>query len=170
MSHLSFEGQSPTSYCLECSEKHGQTAKVFMREGLQRAEVDGSNSEGVIEKVRGVVEELTGFEADTETVENPEVSALNAEAREIRKFIYASKAEIGGASIEILQEIKKKIDGLVDAVYILRQKEECPTCKIKKFEEEQETQEKPLDLSEYGKTASEKRRQLMEEIRSELGQ
>jgi len=142
-----------------------------MREGLQRAEVDGSNSEGVIEKVKGVVEELTGFEADTETVENPEVSAINAEAREIRKFIYASKAEIGGASTEILQEIKKKIDGLVDAVYILRQKEECPTCKIKKLEEEeQEPQEKPMDLSEYGKTASEKRRQLMEEIRSELGQ
>jgi FtsZ-binding cell division protein ZapB len=142
-----------------------------MREALQRAEVNGSNSEGVIEKVKGVVEELTGFEADTETVENPEVSAINAEAREIRKFIYASKAEIGGASVDILQQIKKKIDGLVDAVYILRQKEECPTCKIKRLEEEeQEPQEKPLDLSEYGKTASEKRRQLMEEIRSELGQ
>jgi hypothetical protein len=61
---------------------------------------------------------------------------------------------------------------LTDLVYKTRELEgDCPTCKVKKLEEEeQEPQEKPMDLSEYGKTASEKRRQLMEEIRSELGQ
>ncbi|GAJ07880.1 unnamed protein product, partial [marine sediment metagenome] len=68
MSHLSYEGQSEIDYCIECSVKHGQTAKVFAREALQRAEAEGNpSSEGVKEKIRGIVEELTGMEDDTNT-------------------------------------------------------------------------------------------------------
>ena len=32
--HLSYEGQSKVDYCLECCEKHGQTAKVLLREAI----------------------------------------------------------------------------------------------------------------------------------------
>jgi hypothetical protein len=167
MSHLSYEGQSKVDYCLECAVKHGQTAKVLMREALQRAEASGSESEGVVEKVRGVVEELSGLEDDTNTIENESVTALNNLARDIRKDVFASKCEIGGCNIESLRQIKERIDGLVDLVYLTRQKEECPTCKIKAEIEEPKV-EKP-SLEEYGKSVSEKRRQFMEEIRSKIG-
>ena len=165
MSHLSFEGQTKVSYCLECSEKHGQTARVLMREALQRAESDGINSEGVVEKVRGVVEELSGMEDDTETTENEEVTALNSRARGIRKEIYASQAEIGGADIDKLREIKDKIDELVDEVYRVRQKEECPTCRIETIKKKR-AEEKP-SLEQYGKEVAEARRRFIEEIRGQ---
>ena len=136
-----------------------------MREALQRAESDGADSEGVVEKVRGVVEELSGMEDDTETTENEEVTALNSRAREIRKEIYASQAEIGGADVEKLREIKGKIDELVDEVYRVRQKEECPTCRIKSATEK-EPEEKP-SLEQYGKGVAEARRRFIEEIRGQ---
>jgi len=148
-----------------CSEKHGQTAKVLLKEALQRAEADGSDSEGVVEKVRGVAEELSGFEDDTNTVDNPNVLVLNNMAREIRKAIYASKAELGEADIETLRQFKKDLDALVDKTYEVRQTEECPTCKVKVQAEAEEVKEKAPSLDEYGKRVSEKRRQFLQEIR-----
>ena len=141
---------------------------MLLREALQRATVDGPESEGVIEKVRGIVEELTGYEADTNTVENPKISSLNTMARELRKSIFASQAEIGGATMDDLEQIKKDIDHLVDETYNVRQTEECPTCKIKEKTEDaaEKIIEEAFDLSIYGKAASEKRRQFLEEIKS----
>lgn len=142
-----------------------------MREALQRAVVDGPDSEGVVEKVRGVVEELSGFEVDTNTVENPKVSLLNTMAREIRKSIYASQAEIGGATMDVLEQVKKDIDHLVEETYNVRQTEECPTCKIEAKAEEvaEKAVKKAPSLDEYGKGVSEKRRQFLEEIRGAVG-
>ena len=166
MSHLSYEGQSEVDYCIECAVKHGQTAKVFIREGLQRAEADGTQSEGVKEKIRGVVEELSGMEADTDTVKNEKVTALNTEARELRKAIYKSQAEIGGASIDVLRQIKAHIDGLVEKTYKVREEEEeCPTCEAH-AETKEEPEPKP-ELESYGVTVAEKRRKFLEEIRAE---
>jgi len=164
MSHLSFEGQSEVDYCIECAVKHIQTGKVFMREGLQRAEVNGPQSEGVKEKVRGVVEELSGIEADTDTVKNAKVTAINTAARELRKRIYSSQAEIGGASIETLQEIKAEVDTLVEQIYKVREEEEeCPTCQVPA-----ETKEEPeQDIESYGVSVAEKRKKFIEEIRTE---
>jgi len=138
-----------------------------MREGLQRAEAcNCTDSEGVLQKVRGVVEELSGAEADTNTTQNQDVIDLNTEIRELRKFIYSSKAEIGGASMDVLREIKDKIDTLVERVYALRQKVDCPTCRIPQITET-EPKEQELNLEEYGRGTSEKRRQFMEEIIAE---
>jgi len=129
-SHLSYGGQSEVDYCLECSVKHSQTAKVLMREALQRAEATSPSSLGVQEKIRGVVEELVGMEDDTDTVKNEKVSTLNSLSRTLRKFIYANKAEIGVASLEDLREIKDMVDKLVDATYAVRMSEECIGCKV----------------------------------------
>lgn len=128
--HLSFEGQSNVDYCLECCEKHSQTAKVLMREALQRAQADGPDSAGVIEKVRGVIEELSGYEDDTTTVDNENVSELNSLSRTLRKYIYGTRATIGQASVEDLGDIKGMIDGLVDVTYkVIEQEEgECIGC------------------------------------------
>lgn len=168
MSHLSYEGQTKESYCIECSEKHGQTGKVFMREGLQRAEVCGDGScEGVIEKVRGTLEELAGIEADTQSTQNEDVIRINSHARDIRKHIFTIRAELGQASIDQLQEIKSMVDLLVDEIYEVRQKVDCPQCKIK-VKEEQPEQEKP-NLEQYGKAVAQRRQELLDEIRAGIG-
>jgi len=171
MSHLSYEGQTKESYCIECAEKHGQTAKVYMREGLQRAEAcNCTNSEGVLEKVRGVLEELAGIEADTQTTENEEVTALNTVAREIRKQIFAMQAEIGQANMDQLHALSEVISRLVDKTYEVRQKVDCPTCKINiQQEPAAEPQRQAGSLDDYVKRTSEKRRQYMEELKTEIG-
>lgn len=129
MSHASYSGQSDLDYCLECSVKHGQTSKVLMREALQRAEGADPSSEGVVEKVRKVVEELSGFEDDTNSIENENVIALNTEARDLRKFIHTSRAELGSADMEGLRQIKGRIDDLVDRTYKIREEEDiCVEC------------------------------------------
>lgn len=130
----SYEGQTELSYCIECMEKHSITAKVLMREGLQRAEADTPSSPGVQEKVRGVVEELAGFEDDSDTVENERVIALNTMARSLRKYIYTTGAEIGKASVTELRKIKAMIDQLVDATYLVRREEEaCIGCSVEEI-------------------------------------
>lgn len=134
MSHYSYSGQDKVSYCLECCEKHGQTAKVLLREALERANVHGANSEGVMEKVRGVVAELTGMEDDTNTTENDEVVGLHDEARDIRKEIYASRCEIGACEINRLRDLSERLDSLVNSVYDARQRYECPNCSQKAAE------------------------------------
>jgi len=132
-SHLSYEGQSELDYCVECLTKHSQGAKVLMREAIQRAEAGSPSDSGVLEKVRGVVEELVGFEDDSNTVQNEKVSTLNSLSRTLRKFIYAKKAEIGDASIEDLREIKDMVDKLVDAAYDVRTSEECIGCTVEEL-------------------------------------
>lgn len=129
MSHLSYPGQSQLDYCIECAVKHGQTSKVLMREALQRALSDGGSSEGVKEKIQGIVGELSGFEDDTNSIENANVKELNDMARDLRKHIYLTKAEIGGADLNVLEDIKKRIDDLVSRIYTIREEEEiCVSC------------------------------------------
>lgn len=127
----SFEGQSDVDYCLECCNKHSQTASMLMTEALQRAESGGPGLPGVQEKVRAAVREITGFEDDTETVHNHAVMELNTMARALRKHIYSTKAEIGQASLEDLQGMKELVDNLVEASYLTREAEEgdCPECR-----------------------------------------
>ena len=131
--HLSYEGQSKVDYCQECLSKHGQTAKVLMREALQRAKAGSPSDSGVLEKVRGAVEELVGFEDDSDTVENEKVSTLNSAARDLRKLIYAKGAEVGTANLEDLREIKGMIDKLVDVTYQVRASEECVGCTVEEL-------------------------------------
>lgn len=108
-------------YCLECSEKHGQGAKVFMREGLQRFE--RGNREGAVEKIRGVVEELTGLEDDTDSSKDvPEVRAINREARDIRREIWDKKLALGQGSIDDFRRIYGRLDSLVNKVYSATEK------------------------------------------------
>lgn len=125
-----YPGQSDVDYCLECAVKHSQTASILMLEALQRAEAGGPGLAGVQEKVRGAVRELTGMEDDTETVNSTPVMALNTMARALRKHVYETKAEIGGASMEDIRDIKELSDKLVEASYLARQGEDCPDCEV----------------------------------------
>jgi len=131
--HLSYEGQSKLDYCVECLSKHSQAGSVLMREAVQRAEAGSPSDPGVLEKVRGAVKELVGFEDDSDTVKNERISGLNTAARELRKLIYLKRAEIGGASLGDLREIKGMMDKLVDATYTVRTSEECIGCTVEEL-------------------------------------
>lgn len=200
MSHLSYTGQSKLDYCIECAVKHGQTSKVLMREALQRAISDGASSEGVKEKIQGIVGELSGLEDDTDSIENSNVKELNDITRELRKHIYSTKAEIGGADLSVLEDLKQKIDALVDQIYDVREQEEiCVSCvdwlcygneeckkflaevaatgdKAKFFQAVEEAKKKDWveeadalhKLKDYGKSASTKRREFLEEMKREV--
>lgn len=174
MSHLSYEGQSETDYCIECAVKHSQTAKVLMREAVQRAEAGNPHVEGVKEKVRGVIEELSGMEDDTNTVQNENVSRLNNTTRNLRKYIYSTQAEIGGADLGTLKQIKMMIDKLVEETYEVREKEEeCPECVVSAEVEKPKSlpasmSTTPKDLEKYGVRVAEKRRKFLEEIQAEV--
>jgi hypothetical protein len=128
-SELPKKGES-LDYCVECAIKHSQTAKVLMREAIQRAVASSPSDPGVLEKVRGVVEELVGFEDDTMSAKDERVLALNAAARSLRRMIYASGAEVGRASMDDLKQIKEMIDRLVDITYEFRSS--CTTCEVER--------------------------------------
>lgn len=129
-----YKDQTDTDYCIECAVKHSQTAKVLWQEALQRAEASNNTAtEGVKEKVRAAVKELTGLESDTDTVQSESVSMLNGAARDLRKYIYMSKAEIGGADVTTLREIKTMVNDLVEASYKVRETEECIGCTVEQI-------------------------------------
>ena len=133
--HLSYEGQSKLDYCIECIvNNHGPKAKTLMREAVQRARAGSPSDLGVVEKVRAVVDELAGIEDDSDTVKNEKIEALNSLARAARKFIYAKRADVGGASLDDIREIKDMIDKLVDAAYQVRASEEgCISCTVEEL-------------------------------------
>lgn len=175
--------------------KHSQTAKMLMREALDRAEAGSPGDEGVKEKIRGIVAELTGMEDDTDTTQpNEGVAALHDAARDLRKEVYTSKAEIGGASLATLRSLKDKVDALVEQSYETREGEEiCVACVapvvcgtdadcIASLEEAAESGDKqefqkavdlakeqyPIEnLEEYGKAVAEKRKRMLEDLRKE---
>ena len=110
-------------YCLECSIKHSQTAKVLAREGLQRAEAGSPEDEGVKEKIRDVNEELAGLENDTDTnLDVAEVRAINAEARDIRREIWDKKLALGQGAIDDFKHVYGRLDSLVKKVYSTTEK------------------------------------------------
>jgi hypothetical protein len=114
-------------YCLECCEKHLQTASVLMREALQRLEECNTKTncepcciktEYILEKIRNTVKELAGAEDDTiRNTYDETVRQINNEIRMIRKTIWGKKLSVGGGTKGDLIEIKNKIDKLIDKVY-----------------------------------------------------
>ena len=126
------KSEEDIDYCLECIEKHLQTAKVLMREAIQRAAA-GEPTEKVVEKIRGVVEELAGAEDDSDTTTDMDVRRLNSKIRALRKEIWRRGLSVRGGTLEELNEIKRKIDALVDEAYRVAelkraQVSECPWC------------------------------------------
>jgi hypothetical protein len=114
-------------YCLECCEKHLQTASVLMREALQRLEECNTKTncepcclktEYILEKIRNTVKELAGAEDDTiRNTYDETVRQINNEIRMIRKTTWEKKLSVGRGTKQDLIEIKNKIDELIDKVY-----------------------------------------------------
>ena len=120
------KGES-VDYCLECAEKHIQTAKVLIREAIQRAEqcLTQTTCEPcciqtpyVLEKIRDAVAELTGCEDDTSTALNvPHVREINRRARELRRKIWQQKLSFGHGTLNDLKQLYKELEELADFIY-----------------------------------------------------
>jgi len=114
-------------YCLECAEKHVSTANVFLREAQQRLEAD-EPMETVAEKVRAAVVELTGAEADTDSVTEHMVREINGLIRDLRKFIWREKLSVR-PTVENLVEARRRAEHILSKVYeAARELAECPEC------------------------------------------
>ena len=104
-------------YCGECLSKHSGTAKVLLREAVQRAEADGVSNEGVQEKVRDVVAEFGGAEYDSSSVANERIRALDQRMRTLRRKIQNTGLEVGRGSMEDLRMVASEVDAFRNAVY-----------------------------------------------------
>jgi hypothetical protein len=108
-------GMPPEHYCLECASKHVGTAKILLREALQRAE-KGEPPELVLEKVRGAYEELMGAEDDTMSVSDEGIRKLNSAIRDLRKWFFTTGA-IAKPDKNLITEAYSKIAQLNNAIY-----------------------------------------------------
>jgi hypothetical protein len=108
-------GVSEERYCYDCASKHLGTAKVLMREALQRA-VKGEPKEAVLEKVRGAYEELMGAEDDTQSLSDERTREINAMIRDTRKWFYDSDVIVDTDKNKIAEALKR-VDELNDTVY-----------------------------------------------------
>lgn len=114
-------------YCLECAEKHLQTATILLKEAIQRAqqcitqnpcEPCCLKTPEVLEKIRDAIAELAGAEDDTNPLSNePLVKEINNQIRLIRKDIWRKKLAFGQGKIEDITEIAERIKTLTDKIY-----------------------------------------------------
>jgi len=142
-------GVSEEHYCYDCASKHLGTAKVLLREALQRA-VKGEPKEAILEKVRGAYEELMGAEDDTQALSDERTKQINSMIRDIRKWFYDSGV-IVSTDKNLISEALSKVDRLNNEVYaeIERRRESLKEFltkveeKVKELKEKVETVGKP---------------------------
>jgi DNA repair exonuclease SbcCD ATPase subunit len=109
------KGESTEKYCLDCMSKHLGTAKILIREALQRA-VKGEDPQAILEKVRGAYEELMGAEDDSQSLSDPRIQELNKMTRELRKWAFNSGVLVEPDK-ELISQFAEKINQLNDEVY-----------------------------------------------------
>jgi hypothetical protein len=108
-------GVDEEHYCLDCMSKHLGTAKILIREALQRVDAD-EPKEAILGKVRGAYEELMGAEDDSQALSDERIRALNAQTRELRKWFFDNGVLVDADKAKIV-EAMSRISKLNDAVY-----------------------------------------------------
>jgi len=121
-------GISEEHYCLDCASKHLSTAKILIREALQRAE-KGEPPELVLAKIRGAYEELTGAEDDTQALSDEGIRRLNSQIRDLRKWFFDSGVLVETDKSKI-SEAFSRVASLNDTVYSELEKRKA---KLKEF-------------------------------------
>lgn len=122
--------------CLDCLNKHLNTAKVFSREAIQRFEAN-EPEDRVLERVRGIVEELSGAEADTNGSDDESIREINTKLRKVRKGIWASGLEIQNPkNKDELLQMRSNIEEVLNDTYtVAKAKKEEVLGLVNKIEE-----------------------------------
>jgi hypothetical protein len=108
-------GVSEEHYCLTCLSKHLGTAKILIREALQRAE-KGEPREAVLEKVRGAYEELMGAEDDSQALSDERIRQINSQIRDLRHWFFDTGVIVEPDKNKIAEALGR-ISKLNDEVY-----------------------------------------------------
>jgi hypothetical protein len=130
----SYSGQTSEAYCVECVEGHTMKSLTELRHAIDRYRTSGEMNEGVVEKVRVSIGELTGIDEDVKNVENakPEVKqALNKildKARWIRKEygLGGKGLTAGRGDMKDLEQLRNDVGELqVESYQLIKN---CPLC------------------------------------------
>jgi len=108
-------GVSEEHYCYDCASKHLGTAKILIREALQRAE-KGEPREAVLEKIRGAYEELMGAEDDTMSLSDERTRQINSMIRDTRKWFFDTGVIVEPDKNKIAEALSR-VSRLNDEVY-----------------------------------------------------
>ena len=154
------------SACVPCSAGHFGASSTFLNEAI-RFEKDGLTSPQVLDDIGGAIGEFNALEridltpAKIEMLpdwEKEMAKATSTKSRELRHRLENVQ------SMEELRSIAAETENYykwLNREWLSKRLEECPTCQIKATEPETEKH----DYSEYGKSVSEARQALIEEIR-----
>ena len=161
------ENKEVSSACVPCAIGHFSTSARLLDEAV-RFKKDGLTSPQVLNDISAALGEQNALERIDLTPEKirglPKWEKQMAEmtlekSRELRHKLESvqSMEELENLAADT-EEFYKKLN----REWLSKRLEDCPTCKI----EQQEKQPEKPSLADYGKTASERRRQLLEEIRA----
>lgn len=156
--------------CLPCAVGHFSTSARLLNEAI-RFKKDGLTSPQVLDDIAAALGEQNALERIDLTPEKmrmlPEWEKQMAEvalekSRELRHKLESVK-DI--KELEVLAADTEEFYKKLNREWTSKRLEECPTCNMDGQVEEKEVKEEAPSLDQYGKSASEKRRQLLEEIR-----
>ena len=154
--------------CVPCAVNHISTSARLLNEAF-RFKKDGLTSPQVLDDIAATLGELNALERIDLTPEKirrlPEWERAMADmALERSRDLRHSLENI--QSMEELESLAADTEEFykqLNREWLSKRLEDCPTCKVKDLEEQQSEKH---SLDDYGKTVSERRRQLLEEIRA----
>jgi len=127
----------PEHYCFECATMHLGTAKVLLREAVERFD-RGGPKEVIAEKVRRAYEELLGAEDDLRSVYDQRVRELHNKVEDVRKWVYRSgllaspskelAAEALSRLSKVSEEVYRELEAKKDRLLAGFRESGCPVC------------------------------------------
>ena len=130
----SYTGQTSEGYCVECVEGHTMASITELRHAIDRYRTSGQMNEGVVEKVRVAIAELTGIDEDVKDVKaatsevQEGLGKIVDKARWIRKEygVGGRALTAGQGSLQDLEQLRNEVGNLQLESYQLLKK--CPMC------------------------------------------
>ncbi len=163
------ENNGVASACVVCAIGHFSTSARLLDEAV-RFKKDGLTSPQVLDDISAVLGEQNALERIDLTPEKiltlpeweREMADLALErSRELRHKLESIQSM---EELEVLAANTEEFYKQLNREWLSKRLEDCPTCNLNV--EQQEKQPEKHSLDDYGKTVSERRRQLLEEIRS----
>lgn len=173
MSHLSYEGQPQSESkevakaCVPCAIGHFAASATFLNEAV-RFKKDGLTSPQVLDDIGGALGEQNALERidltpeKIRTLPDWEKEMANMASEKSRELRHKLESVQSMEELETIAADTQEFYMMLNREWASKRLEDCPTCKIEQLEKQPEKH----SLDDYGKTVSERRRQLLEEIRA----
>jgi hypothetical protein len=166
------EGNSVASACVPCAIGHLSTSARLLNEAV-RFKKDGLTSPQVLDDIAAVLGEQNALERIDLTPEKIEglpeweKQMANVALEKSRELRHKLEGIQSMEQLESLAAETEKFYRYLNREWLSKRLQECPTCKVKPQEETSEP-EKP-SLEQYGKSVAQKRQELLDQIRAEIG-